>query len=155
MSVTIPMAWTDAADATLGLPAYATSGAAGADIRANFPAATRTTGLWIQPGAIVLVPTGHRFQNPDGYEVQLRPRSGFALRHGITLPNSPATIDSDYRGEVSVIVQNLGAGPVQIRHGHRIAKMVVAPVIQAHFEPVETLSQTARGSGGYGSTGHA
>ncbi|MBM7068113.1 dUTP diphosphatase [Actibacterium sp. 188UL27-1] len=155
MSVTIPMAWSDAADPDLGLPKYATAGAAGADLRVNFPPAQRALGIWIQPQAIQSLPTGLRFEIPAGYEVQLRPRSGLALKQGLTLPNSPATIDADYRGQVMVILQNLGAKPVHIRHGDRIAQMIVAPVIQVTFQVVEILSQTKRGTGGHGSTGRA
>ncbi len=101
------------------------------------------------------MPTGLRLAIPEGYEVQIRPRSGLALKHGITLPNSPGTIDSDYRGPLGVIMMNLGDGEVTIHHGDRIAQMVVAPVVQAQFEVVETLDETARGAGGFGSTGRA
>jgi len=148
--LSIEVAWEDGADRALGLPAYATAGAAGADLRANFP--DRGT-LTLAPGARALVPTGLRIAIPDGYEVQLRPRSGLALRHGITLPNSPGTIDSDYRGPLGVIVMNAGTEPFEIMHGARIAQMVVAPVLQARLKVVETLDATARGAGGFGSTG--
>jgi len=100
-----------------------------------------------------LVPTGLRLEIPAGYEVQIRPRSGLALKHGITLPNSPGTIDSDYRGPLGVIVMNAGSEPFVINHGDRIAQMVVAPVIQARFKLAEVLGDTARGAGGFGSTG--
>ncbi len=102
--------------------------------------------------ARILVPTGLRLSIPYGFEVQIRPRSGLALKHGITLPNSPGTIDSDYRGPLSVIVQNGGAEPFEITHGMRIAQMVVAPVVQATFL-IESVDETARGAGGFGSTG--
>lgn len=141
------------ADAAIPLPGYETPGAAGADIRANFPPDLRATGVTIEPGGRALIPTGLRFEIPNGYEVQIRPRSGLALKHGITLPNSPGTIDSDYRGPVGVIVQNAGADPFHVAHGDRIAQMVAAPVVQAQFALAEGLSDTARGSGGFGSTG--
>jgi len=148
--VTVRILWDEQADRALGLPAYATTGAAGADLRANFP---DRNGIDLAPGARMLVPTGLRLEIPAGYEVQIRPRSGLALKHGITLPNSPGTIDSDYRGPLGVIVMNAGDKPFRIEHGMRIAQMVVAPVVQATFEAVEALDQTARGSGGFGSTG--
>ena len=148
--VTVAMQWEEEADRSLGLPAYATAVAAGADLRANFP---DRCAVVLEPGARALVPTGLRIAVPEGYEVQLRPRSGLALRHGITLPNSPGTIDSDYRGPLGVIVMNAGADPFEIVHGARIAQMVVAPVVQARFEIVTDLEDTARGTGGFGSTG--
>jgi len=148
--VTVRILWDEKADRTLGLPAYATAGAAGADLRANLP---DRNGIDLAPGARMLVPTGLRLEIPAGYEVQIRPRSGLALKHGITLPNSPGTIDSDYRGPLGVIVMNAGDALFRIEHGMRIAQMVVAPVVQATFEAVEALDQTARGSGGFGSTG--
>ncbi|GGG80786.1 deoxyuridine 5'-triphosphate nucleotidohydrolase [Salipiger pallidus] len=150
--VTIELQWDEGADMSLGLPAYATAGAAGADLRANLPDRGRVT---LVPGERALVPTGLRLAIPEGWEVQIRPRSGLALKHGITLPNSPGTIDSDYRGPLGVIVMNAGAETFVISHGDRIAQMVVAPVVQADFAVVETLSDTVRGSGGFGSTGSA
>jgi dUTP pyrophosphatase len=150
--VTINMMWEAEADTSLGLPAYATAGAAGADLRANFPDRGQVD---LQPGKRTLVPTGLRVAIPAGYEVQLRPRSGLALKHGITLPNSPGTIDSDYRGPLGVIVMNAGDAPFTIAHGDRIAQMIVAPVVFAQFEAVETLDNTARGAGGFGSTGRS
>ena len=152
--VTIRITWDDGADRALGLPAYKSAGAAGADLRANFPEAERA-GVTLAPGARALVPTGLRLAVPDGYEVQLRPRSGLALRHGITLPNAPATIDSDYRGPLGVIVMNAGEAVFHVAHGARIAQMVVAPVVRAGFELAETLGDTPRGGGGFGSTGVA
>lgn len=150
MSVTIQCLWEDGADQSFGLPAYETAGAAGADLRANFP---DRNALTLQPSARALVQTGLRIAIPAGYEVQVRPRSGLALKHGITLLNTPGTIDSDYRGLLGVIVVNLGQAPFEITHGMRIAQMIVAPVMQAGFETVETLPTTARGAGGFGSTG--
>ncbi len=150
--VTVSFAWLEGADRALGLPSYETAGAAGADLRANFPAGERG-GLVIEAGARALVPTGLRLEIPQGYEVQIRPRSGLALKHGITLPNSPGTIDSDYRGPLGVILLNAGDAPFAVNHGDRIAQMVVAPVVQARFELVTELGDTARGEGGFGSTG--
>lgn len=140
------------ADRAVALPAYETSGAAGADLRANL--LDRGTVVLV-PGGRALVPTGLRLEIPQGYEVQIRPRSGLALKHGITLPNSPGTIDSDYRGPLGVIVMNAGQEAFEISHGDRIAQMVVAPVLQACFELAEGLSETARGTGGFGSTGQS
>lgn len=148
--VEIKMIHDAGADPSLPLPAYETAGAAGADLRANLPDRSSVT---LMPGARVLVPTGLRLDIPQGYEVQIRPRSGLALKHGITLPNSPGTIDSDYRGPLGVIVMNAGEADFTIEHGDRIAQMVVAPVLQAQFTLVRALSETERGSGGFGSTG--
>lgn len=148
--VEIKMIHDAGADPSLPLPAYETAGAAGADLRANLPDRSSVT---LVPGARVLVPTGLRLDIPQGYEVQIRPRSGLALKHGITLPNSPGTIDSDYRGPLGVIVMNAGEADFTIKHGDRIAQMVVAPVLQAQFTLVRALSETERGSGGFGSTG--
>ncbi|CUH78667.1 dUTP diphosphatase [Tropicibacter naphthalenivorans] len=148
--VEIIFAWDAGADRSLGLPAYETAGAAGADVRANLPDRGEVV---LEAGARALVPTGLRMAIPEGYEVQLRPRSGLALKHGITLPNSPGTIDSDYRGPLGVIVMNAGSEPFVIRHGERICQMVVAPVVVASFAVAEELPETVRGSGGFGSTG--
>ncbi len=148
--LTVAFQWEGGADRDLGLPAYETTGAAGADLRANFP---DRASVMLAPGARALVPTGLRLAVPAGYEVQVRPRSGLALKHGITLLNSPGTIDSDYRGPLGVIVMNAGTEAFEITHGMRIAQMVVAPVVQARFTLVETLDETARGAGGFGSTG--
>jgi len=150
--VTLRILRDEGADPDVPLPAYATGGAAGADLRANFPPEARA-GLSLAPGARALVPTGLRLAIPEGHEVQIRPRSGLALKHGIMLPNSPGTIDSDYRGPLGVILLNAGQEPFHVAHGDRIAQMVLAPVIRARFELVETLDQTARGAGGFGSTG--
>jgi dUTP pyrophosphatase len=149
-TVELRMMWEDGADQALGLPQYETAGAAGADLRANLP--DRAT-ITLEPHARMLVPTGLRLAIPNGFEVQIRPRSGLALKHGITLPNSPGTIDADYRGPLGVIVQNGGVEPFVIEHGMRIAQMVVAPVVQARFRCVDALDVTARGIGGFGSTG--
>ncbi len=141
------------ADPDIPLPRYATPGAAGADIRANLPMEQRQTGLTLAPMQRLLVPTGLRLQIPPGFEVQVRPRSGLSLKHGLTLPNTPGTIDSDYRGPVGVPMVNLSDTPYTIRHGERIAQIVVAPVFLARFAVVDALDETDRGSGGFGSTG--
>ena len=150
MSITIALQWEEGADQTLGLPAYETAGAAGADLRANLPDRWE---IALAPGARALIPTGLRMAIPEGFEVQIRPRSGLALKHGISLPNSPGTIDSDYRGPVGVILMNLGKDAFTVTHGMRIAQMVVAPVVRAGFDVVASLDDTARGTGGFGSTG--
>jgi len=147
---TLTLAWSDGADTALGLPIYETAGAAGADLRANLP--DRDQRL-LEPRARMLVPTGLRMAIPLGFEVQIRGRSGLALKHGIGLVNGVGTIDSDYRGEVGVILVNHGEATFVIRHGDRIAQMVLAQVVQARFERVQTLDDTARGQGGFGSTG--
>jgi dUTP pyrophosphatase len=136
--------------ADLPLPSYETSGAAGMDIRAAVPEGEPLT---LPPGARTLVPTGFVFEIPDGFEVQVRPRSGLALKHGVTCLNTPGTIDSDYRGEVKVLLVNLGAELFTIERGMRIAQLVVAPVVQAGVEERAHVSDTTRGAGGFGSTG--
>ena len=136
--------------AHLPLPAYATAGAAGMDLLAAIAAP-----VTLVPGARTLVPTGLAIALPPGHELQVRPRSGLALKHGIVLPNSPATIDEDYRGELQVIVMNAGDAPFVIEPGMRIAQAVLAPVTRAVWQETETLDATARGAGGFGSTGHA
>lgn len=148
--VAIRVTYDDGADRGVALPSYETAGAAGADLRANFADRGAVT---LAPGARMLVPTGLRIEIPEGYEAQIRPRSGLALKHGITLPNAPGTIDSDYRGPLGVIVMNAGDTPFVISHGDRIAQIVVAPVVQARFEIADGLDDTARGAGGFGSTG--
>jgi dUTP pyrophosphatase len=130
----------------LPLPAYATLHAAGLDVVA-------AEDLILAPGARAAVPTGFSIAIPEGYEVQVRPRSGLALKHGVTCLNTPGTIDADYRGEVKVILANLGDQPFAIRRGERIAQLVPAPVQRAHFVEVAELGETARGKGGFGSTG--
>lgn len=148
----IRLNWLDEADRDIALPSYETAGAAGADVRANFPEDARG-GVVLNPGERALIPTGLRMEIPSGYEVQVRPRSGLALKHGITLPNTPGTIDSDYRGPLGIIVMNAGAEPFHVEHGSRIAQLIVAPVVQAGFDIADDLSETDRGSGGFGSTG--
>lgn len=155
MSVVVQVLREDWADPAVPLPAYQTAGAAGADICANLPVEVREAGITVAPGARELVPTGLRIAVPEGYELQLRPRSGLALKQGIVLPNSPGTIDSDYRGPLGVIVMNLGAEAFTVRHGDRIAQGVVAPVVRAAFAVVGALDETVRGAGGFGSTGVA
>lgn len=131
------------------VPEYKTAGAAGADLCAYLPSQNVT----LSPGKSSLIPTGLFFEIPDGYEVQVRPRSGLAAKNGITVLNTPGTIDSDYRGEIKVILINLGEKDFTINDGDRIAQMVIAPVTTADFMFAENLSETDRGSGGMGSTG--
>jgi dUTP pyrophosphatase len=153
MAVKISVLREDWADPLVPLPAYQTVGSAGADICANLPVEMRAAGFVLQPMERAIVPTGLRVAIPAGFEMQIRPRSGLALKHGITLPNTPGTIDSDYRGPLGVALVNLGAAPYVVSHGDRIAQCVIAPVLQAGFEVVEALDVTARGAGGFGSTG--
>ncbi|PWJ16165.1 dUTP diphosphatase [Jannaschia seohaensis] len=147
--LTIACLRAEGADPDLPLPAFETAGAAGADLRADTGGATLT----IAPGARALVSTGLHVVIPEGYEMQLRPRSGLALKHGITLVNAPGTIDSDYRGPLGVIVINHGEAPFDVTHGMRIAQAVIAPVLMARFVEVAELDETPRGAGGFGSTG--
>jgi len=137
--------------ADLPLPAYQSDLAAGLDLLAAVPAGTPLT---IDPGARKLVPTGLAIALPPGTEAQVRPRSGLASKHGLTVLNAPGTIDADYRGEVQVLLVNLGDAPVAIERGMRIAQLVIAPVLQAQLTEVLTLDETTRGAGGFGSTGH-
>src|SRR5438270_11415822 len=130
----------------LPVPTYATDGAAGLDVVA-------AENVTLAPGQRHAVATGFSVASPGGYEVQVRPRSGLALKHGITCLNTPGTIDHDYRGEVKVILANLGSEPFEVRRGERIAQLVPAPVLKADFVEVATLSETSRGVGGFGSTG--
>ncbi len=153
MTPTLRILWEEWADRSLPLPAYATPGSAGADLRANLKPEHREAGFVLAPMQRAVVPTGLRVEIPPGYEMQIRPRSGLATNHGISLPNTPGTIDSDYRGPLGVALINFGAEPYTIRHGDRIAQMIVAPVVQVGFEVVESLSETERGAGGFGSTG--
>ena len=153
MMVEIQVLREDWADGAVPLPAYQTVGSAGADICANLPADMRAAGFILQPMERAIVPTGLRVAIPQGYEMQIRPRSGLALKHGITLPNTPGTIDSDYRGPLGVALVNLGAAPYVVQHGDRIAQCVVAPVVQVGFSVVTALDDTSRGQGGFGSTG--
>ena len=134
----------------LPLPAYQTAHAAGLDLLAAVP---ESAPLTLAPGKHALVPTGLAIALPEGFEAQVRPRSGLAAKHGVTVLNSPGTIDADYRGEIQVILINHGAEPFTIRRAERIAQMVIAPVVQAALVPVNSLSSTDRGSGGFGSTG--
>jgi dUTP pyrophosphatase len=134
----------------LDLPAYETKGAAGMDLRA---AVEDGATLTLAPGKRALVPTGFIFEIPEGFEAQIRPRSGLAFKHGITCLNSPGTIDSDYRGEVHALLINLGEEPFEITRGMRIAQMVIAPVTQVRVAEIAEISETARGAGGFGSTG--
>ncbi|RNF33352.1 dUTP diphosphatase [Paracoccus methylarcula] len=142
----------EGADSALPLPAYETAGAAGADLRANFPQGARD-GMELAPGQRALIPTGLILEIPAGWEVQVRPRSGLALKHGVSLVNAPGTIDSDYRGPLGVILINLGEAPYRVSHGDRIAQIVIAPAPQARFTEVRNVVATARGAGGFGSTG--
>jgi dUTP pyrophosphatase len=134
----------------LQLPAYQTAGAAGLDLCAALPTGAL---LVLEPGARETVPTGIAIAIPDGFEGQVRPRSGLATRHGVTVLNAPGTIDSDYRGEVGVILVNHGAEPFSIRRGDRIAQLVISQCSRAHIEEVATLDSSGRGSAGFGSTG--
>ncbi len=134
----------------LALPAYETAGAAGMDLRA---ANAADDAIVLAPGERRLIPTGLVFEIPAGYEAQIRPRSGLALKHGITCLNTPGTIDSDYRGEVQVLLINLGQEAFTVERGSRIAQMIVAPVEQARLEERTLAEQTERGAGGFGSTG--
>lgn len=130
----------------LALPAYATQGAAGMDV-------VSAEDVTLPPGGRHPVATGFALAIPSGYEIQVRPRSGLALKHGISMPNTPGTIDSDYRGELKVILINHGAEPFAIARGDRVAQLVLAPVVQALWDEVDDLEDTARGAGGFGSTG--
>lgn len=134
----------------LPLPSRATTGSAGFDLHAALEA-----DLVLAPGDRAAVPTGFAIAVPAGYEAQVRPRSGLALRHGLVLPNAPGTIDADYRGEVKVLVMNAGTEPITLSRGERVAQLVVAPVAHACFAEVESLDDTARGAGGFGHTGKA
>ena len=136
--------------AALPLPAYESAGAAGMDLRAALDGGTP---MILAPGARALVPTGLSLQLPAGYEAQVRPRSGLAAKHGVTVLNAPGTVDSDYRGEVKVILINHGQEPFSIGHGDRVAQLVIAPVTRAFPVEAAALDETARGAGGFGSTG--
>ena len=150
-AITVPVKKLSHYDESFSLPAYETTGAAGADVRA-----TLGTGesLLIKPGERVLVPTGLSMEIPVGFEVQVRPRSGLSFKTGLMVLNSPGTIDSDYRGEIKIILGNLGTKDEVIKHGDRVAQLVLAPVVQAFYVENEAeLSKTNRGTGGFGSTG--
>jgi len=149
----VKLIWENWADTALALPGYETSGSAGADIRANFAPDLRSAGLTLAVQQRALVPTGLRMEIPPGFEGQVRPRSGLALKHGISMVNTPGTIDSDYRGPIGILLINLGDAPFVVAHGERIAQMVVVPVARARFEAAAHLSDTTRGAAGFGSTG--
>lgn len=150
MDVLIKLIWEEKADQSMPLPSYQTISSSGADIRANF--GTSGTALDILPGERKLIPTGFCLEIPENYEIQIRPRSGLALKHGITVLNSPGTIDSDYRGAVGVVLINTGKNNYRVFHGDRIAQIVVSPVVKATFAAVKDLSKSNRG--GFGSTGN-
>lgn len=137
-------------DESFELPFYATPGAAGADVRASLP---EKKSLIVKPGERVLVPTGLSMEIPLGFEIQVRPRSGLSLKSSLLVVNSPGTIDCDYRGEVNIIIGNFGNEDYVIEHGLRIAQLVLSPVIQARYSLSNTLGETLRGAGGFGSTG--
>ncbi len=149
ISQTVPICWLDAnATQGLSLPTYESDLAAGMDVQAAV-----IESLFLAPGSIVLVPTNLRVAIPKGFEIQVRPRSGLAVKHGVTIVNSPGTIDADYRGEIKVGLINLGSEEFVIQRGDRIAQLVLAPVVHAQLQLVETLDETERGSGGFGHTG--
>ena len=152
-AVSVNINRTREADPQVALPAYETAGAAGMDVRANLAEEHRNGGITLAPGARLLVPTGLRVEIPAGYEIQVRPRSGLALKSGVTVANAPGTIDSDYRGEVGVLLINLGDEAFLIGHGDRIAQLILASVSRCDWYEAETHSASTRGSGGFGSTG--
>jgi len=135
------------------VPEYKSAGAAGLDVSACLPRGDHGDVVTIEPGGRALLPLGFAVAIPEGYEGQVRPRSGLAVRSGVTIPNAPGTVDSDYRGEMMVGLINLGPEPFEVRHGDRIAQLVIAPVTRAALREVARLDETARGSGGFGSTG--
>ncbi len=148
MSVRVAFVRLDAGDADIPLPAYATRGSSGMDVRAVV-----REPVTLAPGARAAIPTGLAVELPEGYELQVRPRSGLALKHGVTCLNSPGTVDCDYRGEIRVILANLGNEPFRVCRGDRIAQLVLATVARAEIVTSDTLSETDRGAGGFGSTG--
>lgn len=152
MSVGVKVKLLENFDRELQLPGYETDGAAGADVRASIGPGEE---LIVKPGERVLVPTGLAMEIPFGYEIQVRPRSGLSYKTGLMVLNSPGTIDCDYRGEVKVILGNHGDRNEVLKHGERLAQLVLAPVIQAKYEVVEELGDTERGAGGFGSTGRS
>lgn len=153
MKTQIKIKWLDGADTGIALPKHETAQAAGADVRANFAPDQRASGITLNSGARVLIPTGFAMEIPAGFEVQVRPRSGLALKHGISMVNTPGTIDADYRGPIGILLINHGDKPFHITHGERIAQLVVAPVVQGDYQLSDALGDTARGTGGFGSTG--
>lgn len=152
-AITINITRSETGDETLALPNYETEGAAGMDARACLPLDQRKEGITLLPGTSVLVPTGLIMQIPVGFEMQVRPRSGLAFKNGVTVLNAPGTIDSDYRGEVGILLINLGQQPFTISHGDRIAQFVFAPVSRVDWFLATEVSETERGKGGFGSTG--
>ena len=155
MTPELRIMWESWADRSLPAPSYETAGAAGADIRANLPEEARSAGITLHPMQRLVVPTGFRVEIPAGFEAQIRPRSGLAFKNGITCLNTPGTIDSDYRGEVKVLLINLGEEAFVIERGMRMAQMVIAPVTQVSVAEISEVSATKRGAGGFGSTGRA
>ena len=149
------MAFLEGADLNVSLPSYETPQSAGMDLRANFPIEIRSIGINIEAGSRVLIPTGLTIAIPEGYEAQIRPRSGLALKHGITVLNSPGTVDADYRGHLGIILINHSDNDFHILHGDRIAQIIFSPVIQVFWETVSELNETVRGIGGFGSTGRS
>ncbi|HUN64568.1 MAG TPA: dUTP diphosphatase [Bacteroidota bacterium] len=147
-TIVIRISRTGKDDPSRKLPGYATEGASGMDV-----CAALDDEIVVRRGETVLVPTGFRIAVPPGYEAQIRPRSGLAAKHGLGILNTPGTIDSDYRGEVKILLTNFGSADVTVRPGDRIAQMVICPVVRAVWEPVESLDDTARGDGGFGHTG--
>ena len=143
----------EGSDGSIGMPAYETDGAAGMDLRANFKDDMRGSGMRLAVGERALIPTGLAMALPIGFEAQIRPRSGLALKKGVSLVNSPGTVDSDYRGEVGIIIINHGDEIFEVNHGDRIAQVVFAPVTRAALIEVSTLDETDRGVDGFGSTG--
>ncbi len=152
-TVTVKISFSKGADAELGLPAPATDGAAGLDLRANLRDEIRRVGITLDKGEYRIIPCGIRIALPRGFEAQVRPRSGLAGKHGVSILNGPGTIDSDYRGEINVILINHGDQPFHVRHGDRIAQMVVAPVTSLQWDVTEPGEGTGRGRRGFGSTG--
>ena len=149
----VAVSWTNEADQDLGLPKFETDGAAGADLRANFNTELRLSGINLAPLQRELIPTGLCFEIPAGVEGQLRPRSGLALKHGLTLLNSPGTIDSDYRGQIGLIIINMGEFDFKITHGMRVAQIIFAETLKVQFKVSRNLSHTIRSNSGFGSTG--
>ena len=142
MKAQIKIKWLDGADTGVALPKHETVQAAGADVRANFAPNQRETGVILDAGARALIPTGFAMEIPAGFEVQVRPRSGLALKHGISMVNTPGTIDADYRGPVGILLINHGDTPFRITHGERIAQLVVAPVVQGDYQLSDVLADT-------------
>lgn len=151
--VSVNISRTAESDQRVELPEYETAGAAGMDVRANLRSEDRAKGIMLEPGERVLVPTGLILSIPAGYEIQVRPRSGLAFKSGVTVANAPGTIDSDYRGELGVLLINLGKEPFLIGHGDRVAQLILAPVSRCEWYEVDKHAASPRGSGGFGSTG--